>query len=306
MATMGRSLGIPSRVAVGFLRPERRAEDTYVYSSHDLHAWPEMYFGGIGWVRFEPTPQDRATSVPAYTRQDVPSAGPTESRSSASAVAPPLNRADRDNALTPGSGADDGGSALLSPVVLGSLAGALLLALLVLAPRATRTWTRRRRWADAAGSTALAEAAWAELRDSALDLGVAWQDRLTLRGTATALVDGFASPASGSDADTGAAGRPERRGPGSNPEAEDALHRLVLMTERARYARTVPADAATTERTQADVGRCVAALEAGAGSRRRLRATWLPASLLLAFRARPARARRGGPVLAEPGVDRAV
>ena len=63
MALMGRSLGIPSRVAVGFLRPEQVGQDTYVYSSRDLHAWPEMYFGGIGWVRFEPTPQ-RAITVP--------------------------------------------------------------------------------------------------------------------------------------------------------------------------------------------------------------------------------------------------
>ncbi len=93
MALMGRTLGIPSRVAVGFLRPEEVAKNTYVYSSRDLHAWPEMYFGGIGWVRFEPTPQ-RAGSVPAYTTQRVPQAAPSSS-SSAPAAAPSLNRIDR-------------------------------------------------------------------------------------------------------------------------------------------------------------------------------------------------------------------
>ncbi len=307
MATMGRSLGIPSRVAVGFLRPDRRGEDTYVYSSHDLHAWPEMYFGGIGWVRFEPTPQDRATSVPGYTRQDVPSAQPTESRSSASAVAPPLNRADRDNALTPGAGAGDRGSALLRPAFLATLGSVLLLVLLLLAPRTTRSWIRRRRWRDVGDSTGVAEAAWAELRDSALDLGITWRDRLTLRATATALIAGFASPApSDAGGATGAAGRPEKRGPGSDPDAEAALRRLVGRTEQARYARSVPADAAAAEQVRTDVDRCVAALMAGAGRRRRLRATWLPASLLLSFRARPARSRGRGPVLAEAGVDRAV
>ncbi len=29
---------------------------TYTVSSHDLHAWPELYFDGVGWLRFEPTP----------------------------------------------------------------------------------------------------------------------------------------------------------------------------------------------------------------------------------------------------------
>ena len=80
MAVMGRSLGIPSRVAVGFLRPDKVEEGHYVYSAHDLHAWPEMYFDGIGWVRFEPTPQDRARSVPSYTNAQLgvdPTAAPS-------------------------------------------------------------------------------------------------------------------------------------------------------------------------------------------------------------------------------------
>ena len=97
MAVMARLLGIPARVAVGFLDPDPvpGADDTYVYSAHDLHAWPELFFPGAGWVRFEPTPggpDGRAQTVPDYTRQGVdvgdpstqssapsPSAGPTTS-----------------------------------------------------------------------------------------------------------------------------------------------------------------------------------------------------------------------------------
>src|SRR5690606_28719934 len=68
MALMARSLGIPARVAVGFLSPERAGND-WVFSAHDLHAWPELYFEGAGWVRFEPTPGSRSGGAPDYTRE---------------------------------------------------------------------------------------------------------------------------------------------------------------------------------------------------------------------------------------------
>ena len=67
---MLRSLGIPARLAVGYAQGERhvlqpenpneprgrpRPVDVYIVRQHDLHAWPEVYFPGIGWVEFEPT-----------------------------------------------------------------------------------------------------------------------------------------------------------------------------------------------------------------------------------------------------------
>ena len=77
MAVMARILGIPARVAVGFLVPDRIAPGTFEYSAWDLHAWPELFFPGAGWVRFEPTPAGRAQGVPGYTSQDVPVVNPT-------------------------------------------------------------------------------------------------------------------------------------------------------------------------------------------------------------------------------------
>ena len=72
-----RSLGIPSRMAVGFAQGERAVPlildqpssetgqepkhgqisetSTYIVRQKDAHAWPEVYFPGIGWVIFEPT-----------------------------------------------------------------------------------------------------------------------------------------------------------------------------------------------------------------------------------------------------------
>lgn len=51
---MLRSVGVPARMAVGFAQGEREG-NTYVVRRLNSHAWPEVYFPGIGWVEFEPT-----------------------------------------------------------------------------------------------------------------------------------------------------------------------------------------------------------------------------------------------------------
>lgn len=63
---MARLEGIPSRIAVGYA-PGRLTGATvtvagqgalaeYEVDARDAHAWPELYFQGLGWVPFEPTP----------------------------------------------------------------------------------------------------------------------------------------------------------------------------------------------------------------------------------------------------------
>ena len=64
MAMMARVVGIPSRVSVGFL-PGERDGDTWKVSIRDMHAWPELYFAGYGWVRFEPTPATVTGTAPS-------------------------------------------------------------------------------------------------------------------------------------------------------------------------------------------------------------------------------------------------
>ncbi len=55
-ALMLRSIGIPARMAVGFVEGTFNEEDgLYNVAYKDSHAWPEVYFPGIGWVEFEPT-----------------------------------------------------------------------------------------------------------------------------------------------------------------------------------------------------------------------------------------------------------
>jgi transglutaminase-like putative cysteine protease len=66
MAAMLRMLGVPSRVAVGFTSGEKRAENTWIVTDHEAHAWVEVWFAGHGWIPFDPTP-GRGTFGGAYS-----------------------------------------------------------------------------------------------------------------------------------------------------------------------------------------------------------------------------------------------
>ncbi|MFN8498108.1 MAG: transglutaminase domain-containing protein [Anaerolineae bacterium] len=57
MVVLLRAAGVPSRLATGYAGGSfdyRR--NAYVITGEQGHAWPEVYFSGIGWVEFEPTP----------------------------------------------------------------------------------------------------------------------------------------------------------------------------------------------------------------------------------------------------------
>ena len=53
-------------MAVGFLPGSIDGDDRVVRVS-DAHAWPELYFPRLGWVRFEPTPGTRSGVAPEYS-----------------------------------------------------------------------------------------------------------------------------------------------------------------------------------------------------------------------------------------------
>ena len=56
MALMLRMDGIPARVAAGFLPGSPTGDHRFVVRAVDAHSWVEVYFAGIGWVPFNPTP----------------------------------------------------------------------------------------------------------------------------------------------------------------------------------------------------------------------------------------------------------
>jgi transglutaminase-like putative cysteine protease len=70
-----RSVGVPTRMVVGFAQGEYQPPDKYIVLEKDAHAWPEVYFPGIGWVEFEPT-----SSQPVLERvpgNPTPTPGPS-------------------------------------------------------------------------------------------------------------------------------------------------------------------------------------------------------------------------------------
>jgi transglutaminase-like putative cysteine protease len=67
MAVMLRTLGVPSRVAVGFALNEADRDPVtkeFVVSDQQAWVWPQVYFQGYGWVDFNPTPSRVALTRP--------------------------------------------------------------------------------------------------------------------------------------------------------------------------------------------------------------------------------------------------
>ena len=231
---------------------------------------------GVGWVRFEPTPGQRAGAVPSYTRGRIGEDGPSRFPSRSTVAPPQSNRIDETTAPAgsrqrlrqrvvhgPGPGAGRGGrdARPAGPArppprtpCAGSARGGG-------APR-----TPPRRWPRRPGPSCVTPrwtSAWPGTTTSRSGRGLA---RPSVR---------FGAPGGEEDA----LARTSVRGPGVNPDAEESLVRLVELVERARYARDLPAGAVQVDAVRADLDACVAALEAGAGKRRRTQATWLPRSL---------------------------
>ena len=76
-----RIAGVPARMVVGFAQGEFEPPDKYTVLEKDAHAWPEVYFPGIGWVEFEPTsgqpvlnrlPGDTTTTEQPTTLTPIP------------------------------------------------------------------------------------------------------------------------------------------------------------------------------------------------------------------------------------------
>jgi hypothetical protein len=56
MAVLLRTLGYPSRVAIGFLPGVQDNQGAWRVTTEETHAWVEVFFPDFGWLAFEPTP----------------------------------------------------------------------------------------------------------------------------------------------------------------------------------------------------------------------------------------------------------
>ncbi|GAB7003743.1 DUF3488 and transglutaminase-like domain-containing protein [Nocardioides sp. AN3] len=248
MAAMARALNIPARVAIGFLTPEKIGPTRYEYSTHDMHAWPELFFSGAGWVRFEPTPAIRVPDVPSYTRNldtQRPDQAPdlTPSSSQPSRTASNAQRPTQDQQSA--SGSTVGASTTLWRWAAGLGVVAVVGGLLALLP----SRIRRRRRAERL-QAATAEAAWAELRDTVVDLGLPWPSGVSPRAVGASL---------------------ERYVRGDDAAS---LWRIVEAVEVARYSLRSPQSVAHD-----DLLGVTAALRAATTDRAVRRAAWWPRSV---------------------------
>ena len=181
-AVMARSLGIPARVAVGFTPGEKIGENQYQVTTHDAHAWPEIYLDGLGWTHlFDPTPASQsdtvggsrlptddtavgptATTAPPPTVATAPAGDGTTPGGTGGQTAPGTTPAAPTLAPAPASSSSSTGAWLpvlvvvaLVVLVLGGYVGAVL-----------GLKRRRRARRHAAGDpTAVVSGAWAEALD---------------------------------------------------------------------------------------------------------------------------------------------
>jgi transglutaminase-like putative cysteine protease len=186
MALMLRYLGIPSRVAEGFVSGTYDFENkTWTVTDHDAHAWVEVWFAGFGWLPFDPTP-GRGSLSAGYSISS-PRFRPAEAAGLVGRVAGALlNTASIHQDLSFGD--KDTGAAFLGANLVrtqstggtfglqqrgGSLGKllALVLALVVVVLAAAKEIRRRLRYA-AADPRRQAGACRAELRDFLADQGI--------------------------------------------------------------------------------------------------------------------------------------
>lgn len=231
-------------------------------SMRDAHAWPELYFEGVGWTRFEPTPRSGIT-LPDYGAPEVPAPQPSASSAAPSqSAAAPSAAPSQGEACPPAQkklgecggpvaqqSAGSGSGGVAAGTVLAWTALVLLVAAVPLLPL---LWRRRVRERRLGSGDVLA--AWRELGDCAWDVGIPPDGALSPRGAAGRIV---------------LLGRLEG-------EAAEAVHRVAGAVERALYAP--PGAAGAYAGLTADVLTARSALLAGVGRRSRLRALLLPRS----------------------------
>jgi transglutaminase-like putative cysteine protease len=268
-AVMARMAGLPTRLEIGFSpgsEPDRQNRRTI--TNKNAHAWPEVYFVGYGWIRFEPT-----ASAPPGVGQ--PSYAPDPNKSGQGTGGPQAKQSGPNNKLQQDLDNPSNNDPGITNIPKGktastqepasfpwALAIGLVAVVLLLMPALARVVRRRRRLASVPSGVPPDEArervrlAWLEVAETAIDLHDLWPAARTPRRTAD-WVAGLGLP----------------------DDASAAGYRLARAVERSRYAPPGVDVLAGTD-PGADARAVCRALEAGASRRERWRARFIPVSVL--------------------------
>ncbi len=191
-AVMARLLNVPARVAIGFtwgdpIGTDDEGRTIYAVTGRQTHAWPEVWFDGLGWVAFEPTPGRGAPAAVDYTglpalqdslvQPDNPGSPPTTTTTAVPTDPSPVDSGplvpDIPLGDTGGAGAaaaDDGGLGISLGTILRVLGVLAVLGAYFGGVPAYRNWRRARRRQQVASPADSVETAWAEATES-LELG---------------------------------------------------------------------------------------------------------------------------------------
>ena len=220
LAVLGRALGVPTRMVLGYSASgvQAEADFTYEVTADQLHAWVEAYIDDVGWVPFDVTPastddaeaDDTADTPAAQSGDDTDAPVPEDDADAADGDG---TTTDDDTTDSDGNTGEDGeatseqqalGTSDTSPATLlawavGGIGVVLAVTALCCLPMLVRRRRRRRRLRIASGTGADGErwiAAWQEIVDSAWDNGVRWGKAETDRDIARRISDRLESGSS--------------------------------------------------------------------------------------------------------------
>ncbi len=254
-AVMARTLGMPTRIVVGFLPGSLQGygvenQGVAQVSSSQLHAWPEVHFDGIGWVPFEPTKSlGTPTSFTPAASANTDDGGEDITGPLAAATRSPSDTVDPLSEDASQGEADRARAAAIDPVPF--MWAVIVIILLLLLPTGTREVRRRFLLTRARDGDVMA--AWRTVQDVAIDLGIAVPASETPRAFGARLVAAHDAPA-------------------------DRVHALVNAVERASYA---PPGSADGRAAAADAVEIRGAMLAAAPAYMRHRSLVFPRSLII-------------------------
>ena len=120
MAIMGRSIGIPTRIAQGYIVKAESFKTKYDVTENEAHAWVEGYIEGLGWVNFEPTAgfvydssgssSKTDSSSRIESKPDSSSQQSSSKTDSSSSIADSSSLSSNDTALDSNSSSESGGT----------------------------------------------------------------------------------------------------------------------------------------------------------------------------------------------------
>jgi len=186
-ALMARSFGYPARVVMGFAPEIAEGQASVDVTGDDVTAWVEVAFEGVGWVAFNPTPDE--TDIP---QDQVPK---PQSEPQPQVRQPPRAEKDDEDLLSPveleETDEDDKGLAWVLPgwvIAIGLSilipAAIVLVPMLVIGILKARRAARRRRTGAEHDKVA---GAWQELTDQYSELGYKVPAKTTRVNVADAL-----------------------------------------------------------------------------------------------------------------------